>query len=145
MGERSEAEGGEGGCPLLSLLPCWAAAGQVHGLLPSLLDLLPPCSFSSSRSPSNASPGAPYHLSFSPAPPTPLSSRPSSSLSLVKCPAVVSRFMQALISIKVGVHLDIQPWGQGLESDCEGSTEEACRGVLDRVIPPLMPRRAKCP
>lgn len=24
-----------------------------------------------------------------------------------------------------------------LESDCEGSTEEACRGVLDRVIPLL--------
>lgn len=24
-----------------------------------------------------------------------------------------------------------------LESDCEGSTEETCRGVLDRVIPPL--------
>lgn len=45
VGERSEAEGGEGACSLLSLTPCWAAAGQVHGSLPSSLLDPPPTLF----------------------------------------------------------------------------------------------------
>lgn len=48
-----------------------------------------------------------------------------------------SRFMQALISIKVDSTLTSSLGDKVLESDCEGSTEETCRGVLDRVIPPL--------
>ena len=43
----------------------------------------------------------------------------------------------ALISIKVESTLTSTLGEKVLESDCEGSTEEACRGVLDRVIPPL--------
>lgn len=46
-----------------------------------------------------------------------------------------SRCMQALISIKVESTLTSTLREKVLESDCEGSTEEAC--VLDRVIPSL--------
>ena len=130
---------GEEGCSLLSLAPRWTTADQVHGSLPSpLLDLLPPCSFRSNRSPLNASPGAPYHPSeILPSPAHPSVFHPFSPLFLVKRPAVPSRCMQALISIKVESTLTSTLGEKVLESDCEGSTEEACRGVLDSVIPPL--------
>ena len=45
--------------------------------------------------------------------------------------------MQVLISNKVESTVPSSLGEKVLESNCEGSTEEACRGVSDRVMPPL--------